>query len=82
MLNFGFNFGKGAGGLAEFCIVVMGTSGDWRGHIAGTGSVITPGYTYMGLDIYEYKWNVVTARQRTAFGAYDARCHRALKTKR
>ncbi len=54
--------------LSDICILVMGTSGDWKGHITGSGSVINPNATYMGLDIYEYKWNVVTGEFIISFG--------------
>jgi len=67
---FGFNFGLlgSSGGTTDICIVVMGTDGDWRGHINGSGSEITPNATYAGLDIYEYKWNVVTGEFIISFG--------------
>ena len=77
VINYGFVGGFGAAGgdygftsgVADVCIVIMGTSGDWRGHIAGTGSEITPGYTYEGEEIYEYKWNIVTGEFIIAFGS-------------
>ena len=58
----------GGGGIADICIVVMGTSGDWRGHITGSGSEITPNATYSGLPIFEYKWNIVTGEFIISFG--------------
>lgn len=53
----------------DICIIIMGTSGDWRGHIAGSGSVITPGATFEGLEIYEAKWNIVTGEFIISFGS-------------
>ncbi len=46
----------------------MGTDGDWRGHIDGSGSVISPGAAYETLEIFEYKWNVVTGEFIISFG--------------
>ena len=63
-----FGFGTGSGTGSDICIITMGTSGDWRGHIAGSGSVISPSATYAGLDIYEYKWNIVTGQFIISFG--------------
>ncbi len=69
MLGFGFNFANsGTSSDADICIVVMGTSGDWRGHIAGSGSIITPNASMGGLDLYEYKWNIVTGEFVISWG--------------
>ncbi len=53
---------------SDICIIIMGTSGDWRGHIAGTGSILTPNSIFAGLDIYEFKWNIVTGVFIISFG--------------
>ena len=53
---------------SDICIIIMGTSGDWRGHIAGTGSLLTPNAIFEGLDIYEFKWNIVTGEFIISFG--------------
>ena len=71
-MNFGFNFGllgHHAGRLRDnMCIISIKTVGDWTGHIAGSGSIITPNATLNGEDIYEYKWNNVTGEFVLAFG--------------
>ena len=53
---------------SNICIIIIGTSGDWRGHISGSGSVISPGSTFAGISVFEYKWNIVTGEFVISFG--------------
>jgi len=71
---FGFDIqlggiGSGVGtSESDICIVVMGTDGDKRGHIPGSGSEISPNATYAGLNIYEASWDIVTGEFIISFG--------------
>lgn len=55
-------------GHINICITTVGTDGDWAGHIAGSGSVITPNASLGGENIYEMKYNDTTGEIILSFG--------------